>query len=174
MKYITSILFLLIIISCTENDKKINEEISQNCNIESPSKNLQLIASFLKENNYSFIKELKNEELIVSNSYWENPEDGEKIIYSGSKYILYSFKKKTPINGNYYPKFQVFEFCFDSKKTAMQYHEKYNYIVKTQEKNYGYVLLNGDRLLYFQTGVNMYSFILNDLKNSFEKIINDN
>lgn len=188
MKNIIQILALLLLFSSCEIDvkqemkdekeekKQINinsiaEKLSQNCTVEHKSKNLEKIIDFLKKDGYSFESKIINQDFQIGFKGWGTSEDIKKITYQNCTYLEVKFIKNTPINGSYYPKFKLNEICFDSRETAKEYHHKFNQIIKQQEKNYGYVLLNGKRLIYCQTGVNMYGFVINDLKGNFEKIL---
>ena len=63
------------------------------------------------------------------------------------------------------------EFCFDSKTELEKYYEKIKLIISQQEKNYAYLLKDKNAVIYVQTGVNMFGFIIKDFKEEFEQII---
>lgn len=152
-----------------ENDKDISEQFSQNCMIEIPSNNLKSIGEFLGRKDYRYTSKIENKDF--SFSYRTNLKSKNSLTYVDSHYIEHSFKKVNSINGNYYPSFRIVEFCFDSKIDLDNYYDKIKLIISQQEKNYAYLLKDKNRLLYVQTGVNMFGFIIKDFKSEFENII---
>lgn len=159
-------------ITIEKQQKLLNERITQNCTLTSASKELQKIATYIEGIDYSYSSTIEKKDFLKFEYIeWKNYKVVESIVYENCNYAEYFFKKKTPLKGNYYPKFRIIEFCFNSHEKASEYYKKITHILRNQEKNYGYLLLNNDRLIHVQTGVNMYSFIINDLKKDFEKII---
>ena len=152
-----------------EFDNNINEQFSQNCMIEFPSKNLKSIGEFLDGKDYKYTSENVSKDFTFS--YWKNLKSKNSLTYEDCHYIEHSFKKVNPINGNYYPSFRIVEICFDSNTELDKYSEKIELIISQQEKNYAYLLRDTNRIFYVQTGVNMFGFIINDFKSKFEQII---
>jgi len=168
-KTIQILLIALLFFGCESTPKK--EYINQNCIVNSPSKNLQKIARYLTTKDYEYTSQTKNKDLVFDYVNWATFKTVESIKYIDCRYIEFSFKKKKTVNGNFYPEFRIMEICFESNAKAEEYSEKLSRIIKQQEKNYGYIIVNGDRLLYIQTGVNMYGFIIYDFQKEFQKII---
>jgi hypothetical protein len=183
-KVIKLILGILLLLNCNvflaqNNSKKekhrklLNEEITQSCAVTAASEKLLKMAAYLESIGYSYSSTLEKDFLTFDyQDYSINKYNiVESITYKDCKYIELYFKKKKPLKGNYYPKFRMLEFCFDSTEKASEYSKKITHILNNQFKNYGYILQNHDRLIYVQTGVNMYGFIINDMKKDFEKIL---
>jgi hypothetical protein len=154
-----------------KESKLINEKIKQSCTVESASKELLQIIEYLESLDYKYEVTLLKDDLTFSYRDWGTLEIAETITYLECNYIEYFFKKKTPLKGSFYPKFSLIELCFETPEKAKIYFEKITHIINRQEKNYGYLLLNNDKLIYVQTGVNMYSFIIKDFKDELKKII---
>ena len=150
-------------------EENVNEEFRQSCRIETPSENVLAIGEFLKSNDYKHTSKIENKDF--SFTYCKNLKSKVSLTYLDCHYIEHSFNKVKPINGNYYPSFRIVEFCFDSKGELDKHHKNITLIINQQEKNYGYLMKDDNRILYVQTGVNMFGFIINNFKEKFEKII---
>ena len=151
--------------------KLLNENVRLNCVVSPASGNLLKIAGFLKRKGYLYTSGKKNSDLIFDYRNEETFEIVESITFADCQYIEFSFRKIKPVKGHYYPKFRMLEFCFESEEKASEYLRKLNYITNKQVKNYSYTLQHKQRLIYVQTGVNMYGFIIKGFKKAFETII---
>jgi len=177
MRKTLTIISILVLLQCVPANKPnielINEVIKQNCSVTEASKGLvKILESFYKKG-YVSTYTIENDDLVFGYRQEMSIELIESIRIKDCERIEYLIKKNVPISGNHYVKFGITEFCFDSIDFAEQYYQKLKEIVGKQEKKYEYILLNEDKLLYLNTGVNMYNSILQGYVTEIENILKE-
>jgi len=169
------IFLLLFVVGCSTVDKPkdelINETLKQDCVVTQASDKLTEILEFFENRGYAYSFTIEKDDLVFQSRYGVKFELFEEVRIKECTRIDYFLKKIEPINGNYYPKFGVVEFCFDSNELAEEYYLKIRQVMGKQDKKYGYLLLNEDRLIHLSTGANMYNFILLEYLPEFESIL---
>lgn len=82
------------------------------------------------------------------------------------------------MEGNWYPSFSVTEICFQDASSALENYQLISDIINRSdffnEKNYDYVLQNGNRLIYVSAGAKLYGEYAFSYSNHIEEIIKKN
>lgn len=91
----------------------------------------------------------------LSFSKWEKLEVIDRIDIDRHKFNSFYAKRKNPLKhlrDNWYPSFRVYEICLEDSLLAFEFEKKVNEFISHKdiynEKNYDYVVLNQDRLIY--------------------------
>ena len=79
---------------------------------------------------------------------------------------------------NWYPSFSVTEICFQDEKVASKTHKEISEIINNRdifnEKNYDYILKNGNRLIYVSCVAKIFEEYAFSYKNKIEELIKNN
>jgi hypothetical protein len=175
------LLFILSLGACQEKQQQpeptveypdLTQLVVMECQVETPSHGLLKLVNYLEEQDYAYSQESK------SDDFQFTLKDGdfnvvEVIILEHCVRQNLFFRQNTGIGGgNMYPKFGVVEFCFPTAEQAEKQQQELTRVVNQQEKHYGYFLRYDNHLIFVHTGVNRYSFIINEFKPVFEQLLN--
>lgn len=122
------------------------------------------------------------------NKLWFKSENTNKefevdktISFPKSQILSIHAKRKNKLErmqDNWYPSFSITEICFQDEKTASKAHKEISEIINNEdifnEKNYDYILKNGNRLIYVSCGAKIFEEYAFSYKGNIEEIINNN
>lgn len=105
----------------------------------------------------------------------------ETISFPKAQFLSLYAKRKNKLErmeGHWYPSFSVTEICFQDASSALENHQLISDIINRSdffnEKNYDYVLQNGNRLIYVSAGAKLYGEYAFSYSNHIEEIIKKN
>ena len=143
------------------------------------SKAMTEFKELLEKDNYKVeSKEQLNDLWFKSERANEEFEVDKTISFSKPQILTIYAKRKNKLErmqDSWYPSFSVTEICFQDKKAASKTHKKISQIINNgdifNEKNYDYILENGDRLIYVSCGAKIFEEYAFSYKEKIEEII---
>lgn len=146
------------------------------------SKAMIELKELLEKDNYKIeSKEQQNDLWFKSEKTGERFEVNKTISFTKSQILSIYAKRKNKLKqmqGNWYPSFSVTEICFQDEKEASKTHKKISEIINNgdifNEKNYDYILENGNRLIYVSCGAKIFEKYAFSYKNKIEELIKNN
>tara|TARA_B100000683_G_C12371212_1_gene507252 strand:+ start:254 stop:880 length:627 start_codon:yes stop_codon:yes gene_type:complete len=170
-----------------ENEQQKNESLKTNnikaINCNQFSKAMTELKKLLEQDNYRVeIKEQQNDLLFaVSNFPSISNKDQIKFSFPKSEYLSFYVERKNKLEGtkdNWYPSFSVTEICFQDESTAVENHGKISKIISGNDtfndKNYDYLLQNGNRLIYVSCRARVFLEYAFSYKDKIKGIIKKN
>ncbi|WP_282144394.1 hypothetical protein [Cellulophaga baltica] len=111
----------------------------------------------------------------------KNNEVDKTISFSKSQCLSIYAKRKNKLErmkDNWYPSFSVTEICFQDEQTASKNHQEISEIINNRdmfnEKNYDYILKNGNRLIYVSCGAKIFEEYAFSYKDEIKEIVKNN
>ena len=146
------------------------------------SKAMTELKELLEKDNYKVeVKEQNNDLWFKSEKTNEEFEEDKTISFQKSQILSLYAKRKNKLErmqDSWYPSFSVTEICFQDKKAASKTYKKISEIINNgdifNEKNYDYILENGDRLIYVSCGAKIFEEYAFSYKEKIEEIIKNN
>ncbi len=146
------------------------------------SKAMTELKELLEKDNYKVeIKEQQNDLWFKSEKGNKEFEVDKTISFSKSQCLSFYAKRKNKLErmqDNWYPSFSVIEICFQNEQTASISHKIISEIINNgdifNEKNYDYILKNGNRLIYVSCGAKIFEEYAFSYKGKIEEIIKNN
>jgi hypothetical protein len=196
-KYIILSIFILALSACkqevlknekathTESEKIItkkpeakNETTRKTCNM--TSKSMTDLLHVLKQDNYRIEIREKQDELLFE-SRKTGLESYKTISFPKSQFNSVYVKRNNRLEkmkDNWYPGFSVTEICFTDELIAsekyLEISEMINSLDIFNEKNYDYILLNGNRLIYVSCVAKIFEEYAFGYKGTIKEIIEKN
>jgi DNA-dependent RNA polymerase auxiliary subunit epsilon len=143
------------------------------------SKALIELKELLEKDNYSVeIREQQNDLWFKTEKESKEFEVDKTISFPKSQCLSFYVKRKNKLErmkDNWYPSFSVTEICFQDELTAAENHGKISEMMNRRdifnEKNYDYILQNGNRLIYVSCGAKIFEEYAFSYKDKIEEII---
>jgi len=134
----------------------------------------------LKQDNYEITPREDQKELLFQ-SYNREFQVDKAIEFSKDNFKTILAKRKNKLESmkdNWYPSFSVTEICFEDEQGASESYLKISEIINhfdiTNEKNYDYILKNGNRLIYVSCRAMIFSEFAFSYKAKIEEIVKNN
>ena len=146
------------------------------------SKAMTELKELLEQENYKVeIKEQQNDLWFRSENGNDEFEVDETISFPKSQCLSIYAKRKNKLErmqDNWYPLFSVTEICFQDESVAVENHRQISNIISRNdifnEKNYDYILQNGNRLIYVSCGAKIFEEYAFSYKDRIEEMIKNN
>lgn len=146
------------------------------------SKVMTELKELLEQENYKVeIKEQQNDLWFKSEKENDEFEVDKTISFPKSRYLSIYAKRKNKLErmqDNWFPSFSVTEICFQDESVAVENHRKISEIISLNdifnEKNYDYILQNGNRLIYVSCGAKIFEEYAFSYKDRIEEMIKNN
>lgn len=140
------------------------------------------LKELLEKDNYSVeTKEQENDLWFKTEKESKKFEVDKIISFPKSQCISFYAKRKNKLEqmkDNWYPSFSVTEICFQDEQTASTNFQEIFKIINNgdifNEKNYDYILENGNRLIYVSCGAKIFEEYAFSYKDKIEEIIKRN
>ena len=140
------------------------------------------LKELLEIDNYKFESKVQQNDLwFKSEKINEEFEVDKTISFPKSQILSIYAKRKNKLErmqDNWYPSFSVTEICFQDEKVASKTHKEISEIINNgdifNEKNYDYILENGNRLIYVSCGAKIFEEYAFSYKNKIEELIKNN
>ncbi len=168
-----------------EPDKDLREEYEQYkkdslTNIIDCNKFSEVMIDFielLRQDNYDInFKEDQSE--LMFESYKENFQIDRTISFQKDNFKTIIAKRKSKLENmldNWYPSFTVTEICLQNDKNSSKIFQEIYEIINCSdlfnEKNYDYILKNGNRLIYVSCKAKIFEEYAFSYKDKIEKVI---
>ncbi len=102
------------------------------------------------------------------------------ISFKNKDFKSYRMKRSFEIpnlDDKFYPGFEIYEVCFENEQTAKDYELQLNNIIRSSdfynEKQYDYIVRNGNRLIYILARAKMFEEYALLYKSKLEEMINN-
>ncbi|MFA7445090.1 MAG: hypothetical protein WCY89_04025 [Flavobacteriaceae bacterium] len=189
MKRISFLLIFVLMISCgkkkqediiTIEEDVLKEDIIYKVNTESCKNFSDKASKFIKllENDNYAVDFIQNQDSLVFKKPNDNDFDiEEKVVFYKDSFKSFRVKRKHPVDGseNTYPRFEVYEICFDNSEDVVGITKTIDEIINNDdifnEKDYDFVLTNNNRIIYVSCNVNMFMEYVFSYKPKLEEII---
>jgi len=146
------------------------------------SKAMTELKELLEKDNYKVESKEQQNDLWFKSEKTNEEFDVDKTISFPKFQILSIYAKRKNklerMQDNWYPSFSVSEICFHDDKVASKAHKEISEIINNgdiiNEKNYDYILENGNRLIYVSCGAKIFEEYAFSYKEKIEEIIKNN
>lgn len=137
------------------------------------------LKELLEKENYSVEIREQEYDLLFKTENENNESEVDKTIFFPKSQCLSVYAKRRNklerMQDNWYPSFSITEICFHDEQTATKSHQEIFEIINNgdlfNEKNYDYILENGNRLIYVSCGAKIFEEYAFSYKSKIEILI---